>query len=346
MAPPVPEEDHDQFLAAAGLDRRWGYACQDASHSLQGFYQKEGLEAARLDPTCDGYSFWTIVDVIVRQGNTYSAQGFLNAFWEPKPNGNTPEDLLTVNAATVLMLKTNLSPRIAVSGDRVRADFWISHYGEQRLIQTQLAWTLRTGRTVLSKGVCAGGDVELGSVQSLAQVDLLVPDLKKPVHAILEVTVVDSAIRNQWDFWLFPKRTVPRVTGIAVAPALLPKLTSLLEGLVTSGDPGYEQASLLISSIGAADVEPALAAGKRVLLINSANGKPNVSLGWWWMGNQVGTAFASHPALGEFPPQWVPVTTRIPHPENRPNVTRSNWFSFGRDVCGRRRAKQLFPLRG
>lgn len=301
MAPPVPEEDHDQFLAAAGLDRRWGYACQDASHSLQGFYQKEGLEAARLDPTCDGYSFWTIVDVIVRQGNTYSAQGFLNAFWEPKPNGNTPEDLLTVNAATVLMLKTNLSPRIAVSGDRVRADFWISHYGEQRLIQTQLAWTLRTGRTVLSKGVCAGGDVELGSVQSLAQVDLLVPDLKKPVHAILEVTVVDSAIRNQWDFWLFPKRTVPRVTGIAVAPALLPKLTSLLEGLVTSGDPGYEQASLLISSIGAADVEPALAAGKRVLLINSADGKPNVSLGWWWMGNQVGTAFASHPALGEFP---------------------------------------------
>ncbi|OQW95352.1 MAG: hypothetical protein BWK77_07605, partial [Verrucomicrobia bacterium A1] len=47
--------------------------------------------------------------------------------------------------------------------------------------------------------------------------------------------------------------------------------------------------------------EPALAAGRRVILIQGAGGSPNVSLGWWWMGTQVGTAFARHPALGDFP---------------------------------------------
>jgi hypothetical protein len=53
--------------------------------------------------------------------------------------------------------------------------------------------------------------------------------------------------------------------------------------------------------LGAPEVGPALAAGKRVFLINGAAGKPNANLGWWSMGSQVGTAFAKHPALGDFP---------------------------------------------
>jgi len=75
MLPPVPIETRDDWLTDAGLDRRWGDACQDAAHALQRHYQKLGLEAARMDPACDGYSFWTIVDVVVKQGDTYSAQG-------------------------------------------------------------------------------------------------------------------------------------------------------------------------------------------------------------------------------------------------------------------------------
>lgn len=65
--------------------------------------------------------------------------------------------------------------------------------------------------------------------------------------------------------------------------------------------PGAEQAVLLISQAGAPEAGLALAAGKRVILINGAASKPNVILGWWSMGNQVGTAFAKHPAFGDFP---------------------------------------------
>ena len=301
MLPPVPLERRDQWLTNAGLDRRWGDACQDAAHALQRHYQKQGLEAARMDPACDGYDFWTIVDVIVSQGNTYSAQGFLNAFWEPKANGYTPDDFRLFNAATVLLLKTEPNDRIAVSGDRVKADFWISHYGGQPLKQSKLAWTLRADKTKLAEGVCEGGDVELGSVRLLAQAELVIPELEKPAHAVLEVSLAGGLARNQWDFWLFPKRVPPRVTGIAVSKPLASKLTPLYSGLAVAGDPGAEQAGLLISYIGSADVEPALAAGKRVILINRATGKPNVNLGWWSMGEQVGTAFARHPALGDFP---------------------------------------------
>ena len=314
MLPPVTLAAHDAWLAAAGLDRRWGDACQDAAHALQSYYQKRGIESARMDPTCDGYDFWTIVDVIVSQGNTYSAQGLFNPFWEVKKNGSSPEAFRLFNGPTTLLLKTDPDVRIATSGDAVKAAFWITHYGDAPLEKARLRWTLRAGDSALAQGECEGGDVELGSTRLLAEAAVSIPDVAKPVHAFLDVLVSgarsparegersrEPPISNTWDFWVFPKRDKQDGTGIAVTPALMPALEKLYRGLAASGTPGAGQADLLISRARAPDVDIALAAGKRVLLINVTEGNPNVSLGWWSMGNQVGTAFAKHPALGDFP---------------------------------------------
>jgi hypothetical protein len=319
MRPPVTLAARDGWLAAAGLDRRWGDACQDAAHALQSHYQKRGIEAARMDPACDGYDFWTIVDVVVAQGKTYSAQGLFNPFWEVKSNGSTLEAFRLFNGATSLLLKTDPEARIAVSGDTVKAGFWITHYGEEPLDKAQVRWTFRAGSQVLAQGECAGGDVELGSTRLLAEASVTMPVVAKPVRAVLEVSVGtvprtvrgrlgeaslsrdDNAVRNTWDFWVFPKREKQDGTGIAVARTLLPALEKLYTGLAASGTPEAEQAGLLISRFGAPDVGSALAAGRRVLLVNGTDGKPNVNLGWWSMGNQVGTAFAKHPSLGDFP---------------------------------------------
>jgi len=164
---------------------------------------------------------------------------------------------------------------------------------------------------VLAQGECEGGDVELGSTRLLAEAEVVIPNVAKPVHAVLEASIIqktedggqrtEDRITNTWDYWVFPKRDKQDGAGIAVTPALLPSLEKLYTGLAASGTPGAEQAGLLISQARSADVDAALAAGKRVLLINGTSSKPNVSLGWWSMGNQVGTAFAKHPALGDFP---------------------------------------------
>ncbi len=314
MLPPVTLAARDARLAVAGLDRRWGDACQDAAHALQSHYQKRGIESARRDPACDGYDFWTIVDVIVQQGNTYSAQGLFNAFWEVKKNGSTPEAFRLFNGPTALLLKTDPEVRIATSGDTVKASFWITHYGDAPIAKALLRWTLRSGDVALAQGECAGGDVEQGSTRLLAEAATAIPDVAKPVHAILDVVVSgvrspdlegersrEPPVRNTWDFWLFPKRHKQDGAGIAVTPSLMPALEKLYAGLTASGAPGAQQAGLLISRVGAPDVDAALAVGKRVLLINGTEGNPNVSLGWWSMGDQVGTAFAKHPALGDFP---------------------------------------------
>ena len=301
MLPPVTMAARDKQLTAVGLDRRWGDAIQDAAHALQRCYQKSGIEAARLDPACDGYDFWTIVDVIIEQAKTYSAQGLFNAFWESKSNGATPAFFRQFNGPTALLLKTNPDVSIAVSGDTVKAAFWITHYGDAPLTKAQLRWTLRAEKETLAQGQVDGGDVALGSTRLLAEAPITIPNLTKPVHAVLEATVAGADVKNTWDFWLFPKRVKQDASGVAVSPTLLPSLEKLYTGLVASNAPDAEKANLLISQIGSSDVAPALAAGKRVILINGATGKPNISLGWWWMENQVGTAFAKHAALGELP---------------------------------------------
>lgn len=301
MLPPVTLAERDRWLAEAGLDRRWGDACQDAAHALQRYYQKRGIEAARMDPACGGYDFWTIVDVVVRQGKTFSAQGLFNAFWEVKNQGSTPEAFRLFNGPTALLLTTEPGVRIAVAGDAVQAGFWITHYGDKPLENARLRWTLHAGSTVFAQGECAGGQIEPGSTRLLAEAAIAIPAVVKPEHALLEATLADGGVRNVWDFWIFPKRDKQDGGGIAVAPELLPALEKLFTGLVAAGTPAAGQAGLLIAQPGAPEVEAALAAGKRVLLIGSAAGQPNVSLGWWSMGNQVGTALAQHPALGAFP---------------------------------------------
>jgi hypothetical protein len=314
MLPPVTLATRDVWLKEAGLNRHWGDACQDAAHALQRHYQKRGIEVARMDPACDGYSFWTIVDVIVAQGKTYSAQGLFNPFWEVKSKGATPEAFRLFNGPTALLLKTEPEARITVAGDTVKAGFWITHYGELPLEKTRVRWKLRVGDTVLVEGECDGGDVELGNTRLFAEVSVTMPTVAKPLQAVLEAVVSgvpvsapegerprEPPVRNTWDFWVFPKRDKQNGAGIAVSPALSPALEKLYTGLAVSGTPDAEKAALLISRFGAPDVGAALAAGQRVILINGTEGKPNVNLGWWSMGNQVGTAFAKHPALGDFP---------------------------------------------
>lgn len=293
-------------LAAAGLDRRWGDAIQDAQPSLQRHYQKQGLEAARLDPACGGYSFWHIVDAASKQGASYGANGVFDLFWDVKPNGFTPEAFRLFNGPTALLLKTDPAARIAVSGDAVKTAFWISHYGERRLAQARLRWTLHADSAVLAQGECAIEDVEPGSTRLLKEEELIVPPVVKPVHAVLEVSALTADqrppdIRNAWDFWLFPARPRQKVTGVCVSPALSAPLEKLYAGLVAAGSPEAERATLLIARGGEPEIAQALEAGKRVLVVSTTDGAPNVELGWWTMGSQVGTALARHPALGDLP---------------------------------------------
>ena len=135
--------------------------------------------------------------MVVQQGDTYSAQGLFDPFWGVKRNGSTPEDFRQFNSATALLLKTDPETRIAVSGDAVKATFWITHYGEAPLAGARVKWALRSGDAVLAQGECDGGDVELGSTRLFAETSITMPNVAKPLHAVLEVAVAHAPVCAQ-----------------------------------------------------------------------------------------------------------------------------------------------------
>lgn len=300
---PAPRnmEDYEASLQAAGLNRYWGDACLDAAHALQGYYQKRGIEQARRDPTCDGYSYWTLVDVMVPQEGTYTGQGFLNAFWEEKRGGLTLEEFYRFNGPTVILAKTEPESAIAVSGEQCSVALWVSHFTPEPWENIKITWTLSANGNILAEGVSDSFDVYPGDVKEVWPVVFTVPELQAPVHARFEATLAAADSRNAWDFWFFPRRNRKDGAGIAVTDDILDMLSERFHGLVKAESPEAVDADIVIGSWDHPDLVAAINEGKPGLMIGPAEGKPNIELGWWLLGNQVGTAFADHPAFGDFP---------------------------------------------
>lgn len=298
-------EAYEDSLKEAGLDRAWGDACLDAAHALQGYYQKRGIERARLDPACDGYSYWTIVDVMVEQAGTYTGQGFLNAFWEEKQGGLTLDQFRRFNGPTALLSAITPDSAIAVSGDTCTAALWISHFIGESLEEARIDWRVVAGEAILAEGALDPLGVSPGDVKEVGTASFTVPDLDAPVHAVFEARLEGSDILNAWDLWLFPKRTTKDGTAIAVTDDLYDGLSARYSGLAKIGTPEAASSGVVIGSWDHPDLLAAVEQGKRGLMIGPAEGAPNVELGWWWLGDQLGTAFANHPVFGDFPHNGV-----------------------------------------
>ena len=297
ILPPRNMKDYEASIHRVGLSRVWGDACLNAGHALQRYYQKQGIESARLDPTCDGYSFWTLVDVLVAQ----TGQGLYNAFWEPKAGGATPEYFRKFNGPTAILMRCDPTNPIAVAGQTIGCSWWISHFGDAALQGAKLAWCLRDGDNILASGSLGNVDVAIGDVRELGLVKLTIPELARPVHAILEAKLEGIGVDNQWDLWLFPKRIAKTGKGMAAASKLYETLSARYPGIARQETPEGKAAELLITASFDTDAIAALKSGRRLILLESADTAPNVSLGWWWLGNQTGTAMLRHPVFGDFP---------------------------------------------
>ena len=102
---------------------------------------------------------------------------------------------------------------------------------------------------------------------------------------------------------MFPKRAKRDGSAIAVAPQFRSALEKRYDGLLPAAEAA--RAKVVVAAYGSPLAAEALARGQRVITLAGTNGKPNVSLGWWWMGRQVGTAMANHPALASLPHEGV-----------------------------------------
>ncbi|MGI5868285.1 MAG: glycoside hydrolase family 2 TIM barrel-domain containing protein [Kiritimatiellia bacterium] len=297
MPSPITRADRRALLAEFGLDEPWGDRLQDAQHALQRHYLKAGLESARLDPHCDGFCFWALTDTGAPQGKTVASVGLFDAFMGVKPNGFTPREMARFNSADCVLADLRPASRILAEGDRFEADVWFAHYSEARTSSAPTRWWLRTTDRVLVEGTLPSSPGDVSAVHLIGNVSFAVPAVGAPCKAEFAVKV--GRAENHWDVWLFPRRETRALPDVAVADALSPPLSRLYGDLL--GEGGAARAKLVVAPLGSALCADALARGQRVLAIDKTTGVPNIRLGWWWLGPQVGSALVDSPVFGALP---------------------------------------------
>ena len=306
---PVSVKAWKDRLAKSGLDEKWGDACLKAGEKLQGIYQKKGLEAARIDPACDGYVFWSLVDAVIPQGSSVSAQGYLNPFWELRSNGIAPDDFYRFNGPTALLLETDLPAPIIVNGDKFNADIRISNYDDVVLSTDDVVWSLTSrqdGRVIASGKLPKPElrEIPAGYAGLLGTVEVAIPEkaVDKPTALTFNVAVEGTDVANYWNFWLFPKREKRSLKGFAVSDRLCEQFEKQYDNVKRiDTDASVDDGDVWIVTPDENAYYVALTQGRDVFAIAPASPKPNVSLGWWTIGTQVGTTFADSKAFNQFP---------------------------------------------
>ncbi len=311
-AAPDSRADRAKWLAERGLDLAWGDALQDAQHALQGVYQKRGIEWARKDPYCDGYCFWTAVDVVVANGAIHSAQGFFDPFWQTKKGGLSLEQFALFNGTSALLADFAPECHVAEAGETRKASFMFANYDGAPKRAATLAWSLSAAGRTLTGGKVPIAEIPEGNARRVADVEIAMPHVERAVKAVLRAEIDGTA--NEWDFWVFPRRAMRDGADIAADVTLLPQLSRLYNNVADASTPAAANARVIVAPYGSETARAALARGKRVFTVSGGDGKPNVSLGWWSMGNQVGTALSrTSRMLADLPHEGVmtPLMFRI-----------------------------------
>ena len=331
-----------KWLEERGLGAEWVERLQNAQHALQAYWQKVGIEQARLDPFCDGFCFWTLVDFIgwPQDGVTCSANGYLDPFWRPKKGGWTLEQFARFNSPVGVFVDTAVQdadmPKalswnrclfdwpdaecyryadrervIYVSGEKVPLAFFVDNYGEGDIENAQLSWSFgeASGRQAL-------GTISLGGIRFVHSTLVDVPMVEKAVRLDLRFavsgTVGGRAFRHENDrrYWVFPKRIRRMLKGVAAASEFKVLLEGRYDGLLEIGD---KDAKTVVVRADSAEEMAVLQSGANVVSLSNQTGEPNNRLGWWFAGGQIGTAFKPHAIFKFLPfePSLSPLFFRI-----------------------------------
>jgi len=323
--PPTSRQARADWLARFGLGLADGDRLQDAQARLQKIWRKYGFESARLDPHCDGYSYWSLQDACSPNGEAYSGQALFDPFWGDKPCGDTVESVAVYNSPSCLLM--DVSPqtygpdaeearqkegpftmfltdfatnRVRCAGETIDAHFFLAHYGDRPYRAAELVWQLTAEGRTLAEGRQSVGDQALGGVREIAAAKVTVSEIAAACKAELRTvlrTADGETLQNSWDWWLFPRRTKLDGRGVFVTEALRTKLAPRFEGLAVS----VAEATVVLARPDDPEAASARKDGRGLVTLAGTEGPTNLRLGWWWMGRQMGAVVRPHPALRHLP---------------------------------------------
>jgi len=297
-------QERMDWLRSAGLLDSYPAYLRNSWRLLQ-VARKANIENLRRLDQIIGYQYWLMTDF--PEGSPEGAAwdwGVCNYFWEPK--GIVPGEMETLNSAVLPMIGLEVNDRTMWAEQGKNADIFISNYGPEAIVDGELEWELRRGRSRLAGGKFRM-NAPLGRVTRVGNISVGSVEVSEPCE--LELTVAASfksrAYRNTWNLWAFSKQSLSRRAPIQVFSTMkwdgLFRYFPFIKQLRGTQDNVSE--GLLISSDLNTDVLRTLGSGGRVLVLPDAERFDQQNRANYFppSGSGIGINLPRHLAFGTFP---------------------------------------------
>ncbi len=155
--------------------------------------------------------------------------GIMNEFYELKPGRQSKAPQVQRRERILLDLARR---RNLTVGQKCSYAAMSSLYGSGPLADGTLHWYLAGSESrVYERGSFAVNNVPNGSIETLGNIEFAAPEVDKPIKLTLHVRLSggEYEIVNDWDLWVFPKRTAPDISAdIRVVSELDPDTLAFL----------------------------------------------------------------------------------------------------------------------
>jgi hypothetical protein len=160
---------------------------------------KEEIEANLRTPGLSGFQLLDLHDYL---GQGTALIGVVDAFWEPK-SYVTAAEFRRFAGPTVPLAR--LATRIYTSDQTLESDVEIYNFGEKPIAGAVPQWNIvnSAGQTVAS-GEWNSREIPIGKNIPLGKVSADLSKLGAPGAYKLVVSLKDSSVENDWNFWLYP----------------------------------------------------------------------------------------------------------------------------------------------
>lgn len=169
-----------------------------ASGKFQLAVYKEEIEANLRTPGMSGFQLLDLHDYL---GQGTALVGLLDAFWEEK-SYITAKEFSRFNHQTVPLAR--LHQRVFKTDEVFSVDAEIAHFGAQPMTQAQAYWkVLDSQGSIVAQDNFATRHLPIAKNIPLGKINLDLSKLAAPSAYKLVIGIHNSAIENDWNFWLY-----------------------------------------------------------------------------------------------------------------------------------------------
>jgi len=206
-----PKERGTEFARASG-------AVQLAQYKIE-------IEAMLRTPSMSGFHLNGLMDY---PGEGVALIGMLDAMGESK-GIVAPEKWRQFCSETVPLVRL---PSVTFhSGDELNVPVEVRHHGSSDLHGSEWNWriTNQDGKDI-EKGTLGKQDVPTGTLTVLGTIRTKLPKLKQPKEFTLQVSMEDSQVKNEWQFWVYPAGGSPEIpSDVLISGEWTPEVKRRLE---------------------------------------------------------------------------------------------------------------------